>query len=202
MGDYVKLSSSGEAVRYTKSQLRFDNPSTSFPRDIPDALLAQYDVFPVTVLDRPITTRWQKAEKDATPALIDGTWTLGWLISETPLEEAKQQVLGELADRRWKAEEGGTTLNGAVVATDRTTQAKVTAAYIKATADSAYTIAAWKGADGTFSPLDAATIIAIADAIEAHVQACFSNEADLAEQISAATTLTELDSVDIETGWP
>lgn len=118
------------------------------------------------------------------------------------LAEQKAQKVQDLAARRYQAETGGTTLGGTPIATDRTTQGKVTAAYVKASADSNYTIAAWKGTDGTFSPLDAATIMAIADAIEAHIQACFAREATLSGQITAATTQAELDAVDIETGWP
>lgn len=118
------------------------------------------------------------------------------------LAERKDKKMQDLAARRFMAEEGGTTLGNTPIATDRTTQGKVTAAYVKASADSNYTIAAWKGTDGTFSPLNATTIIAIADAIEAHVQACFANEATLSGQITAATTEAELDAVNIETGWP
>ena len=198
---HLKLTN-GQPEKYSIGQLRRDNPNTSFPKTVPDAILAEYGVYPVTVLDRPTITKWQTATKNAEPTLVNGVWTLGWTVTETPLADAKVQVLGELANRRYQAEEGGTTLNGMPIATDRTTQGKVTAAYVKASADNTYSIASWKGADGTFTPLDAATIIAIADAIEAHVQACFSNEATLAGQISAATTLAELEAVDLEAGWP
>ena len=88
------------------------------------------------------------------------------------------------------------------MATDRTTQAKITAAYVKASADPGYAIAAWKFAPGLFAPLDAATIIAAADTMEAHVQACFANEAAITAQILAAETPEDLAAIDIEQGWP
>ena len=116
--------------------------------------------------------------------------------------EIKSQKLQDLAARRYQAEVGGTTLGNTLIATDRSTQGKITAAYVKASVEPTYTIDSWKAPDKTFSPLDAATIIAIADAIEKHVQDCFSHEAVLTNQVTAATTGSELDAVDIGAGWP
>lgn len=115
---------------------------------------------------------------------------------------AQAAKLEELATIRWKAEESGTTVGGTPIATDRTTQAKLTAAYVKAAADSAYAIADWKFGSGVFGALDAATIIAAADAVEVHVQACFTNEASLSADVVAASSFSELDAIDLEAGWP
>jgi len=134
---------------------------------------------------------------------------LGYPDSHAGLHDAGNPACGPqggkqaaLARRRWQAEEGGTTLGGQPLATDRTTQTKLTAAYIKASANAGYTIPAWKSGPGVFSSLNAAAIIAAADAIEAHVQACFANEAALSGEIEAATTIAELSAVDIEASWP
>ena len=118
------------------------------------------------------------------------------------LADEKAKRLQELADLRWTKEESGTTLGGNPLATDRTTQAKLTAAYVKAADDPNYAIANWKFAPGVFAPLDAATIMAAADAAEAHVQACFSNEATLSASIIAAADIASLEAIDIEAGWP
>jgi hypothetical protein len=109
------------------------------------------------------------------------------------------ECLDALAARRFTAEESGTTFNGMSLQTDRVTQAKVTAAYVKAKADSTYAIANWKMAPGTFVTLSAAQIIAVGDAIAAHVQACFDHEALLSGQIEAADNPG---SIDINAGWP
>lgn len=121
-------------------------------------------------------------------------------IEPSPLTAS--DLLAALAARRYAAEEAGTTFNGFPLATDRTTQAKITAAYVKATGDPTYTIAPWKFAPGVFAPLDAATIIAAANVIEAHVQACFANEAALSARILAAATPEELAAIDLDAGWP
>jgi hypothetical protein len=119
-----------------------------------------------------------------------------------PFPEAQTQALQDLASRRYQAESAGTTFAGFPLATDPVSQAKITAAYVKASADADYTIPSWKFGPGIFAPLDAATIIAAANAMEAHVQACFANEAALSGQIMAATDGAELAAVDLEAGWP
>ena len=123
------------------------------------------------------------------------------VFEDVSLANLKSARLQELAKRRYKAEEGGTLLGGNPLATDRMTQSKITAAYVKASVDADYEITAWKTGPGIFSTLTAATIIAAANAIEAHVQACFDNEASLSSDITDAADLEELAAVDIEAGW-
>ncbi len=107
-----------------------------------------------------------------------------------------------MAARRWEAQTGGTTLNGLPVKTDETTTANITAAYFKASQDPSYVVSNWKMETGFFTALDAATVIAIGDAIEEHVQACFDREADLTTAIMLAADVAALNAIDIETGWP
>ena len=123
------------------------------------------------------------------------------VFEEISLADEKAKRLQELAQRRYEAEEGGTTLGGNPLATDRITQAKITSAYVKAVADDGFEIIAWKSGSGVFSTLTATSIIAAANAIEAHVQACFDNEASLSSDITDAADLEELAAVDIEGGW-
>ena len=80
---YVKLTNDQPEI-YTIGQLRRDNPNTSFPKNIPDERLAEYDVYPVTVLDRPTIETWQRATRNDLPTLVDGVWTLGWTVTDIP----------------------------------------------------------------------------------------------------------------------
>ncbi|MFN4131277.1 MAG: DUF4376 domain-containing protein, partial [Paracoccaceae bacterium] len=66
--------------------------------------------------------------------------------------------------------------------------ARITGAALQAVLDPAVTIR-WKTPDG-YVDLDAPTILALAQAVRAHVQACFDREAGL------------IDGGDIEAGWP
>lgn len=118
------------------------------------------------------------------------------------LADQKAGALAALAARRYHAEISGATFGGNAIPTDRVTQAKLTAAYIKASADVNYQIANWKSPDGTFATLDAVAITALANAVHDHVQACFDHEATLSAAINAATDATELAAVNLETGWP
>lgn len=109
------------------------------------------------------------------------------------IEKLKQIKLAEIADKRWQAETGGITINGVEIATDRESQSLLTAAVLKVKDDPSYTVN-WKAKNGWFV-LDAATILAVADAVRSHVQACFDREKELQEQVEAATTVEELEAI-------
>lgn len=129
----------------------------------------------------------------------------GIIISRRPtpatFEERRERLLERLADRRWRAETGGTSIDGVAIATDEKSITFLTAGYIRAKEDPGYTIR-WKIAPGQFFTLDAETIIAMATLASAHVQACFDNEDAITAQILAAEDDAALAAIDIETGWP
>jgi hypothetical protein len=116
------------------------------------------------------------------------------------LAEAKAAKLAEIASARYTAETSGVTINGATIATDRTSQAMITGAALKATQDETYACQ-WKTASG-FVSLAAAQIIAVADAVRDHVQGCFDQEATLAAQVEAAQTIDDLEGILWTTGEP
>lgn len=116
--------------------------------------------------------------------------------------------LDELAALRWQKEEAGTTAGGAPIPTDRITQAKLTAVYVRASSDPDYEVH-WKSGPGEFVTLDATQIIAIGDAVTAHVQACFDREMELSAELVSASNAGNADAkraaiaaVDISAGWP
>lgn len=108
--------------------------------------------------------------------------------------EARAEAKALVAARRYDAEIAGTTVAGLPVQTDRASQALVTGAALAASLDAGYTVK-WKTAGG-FVDLSAAQIIGIAQAIRAHVQACFDREAELVAAIDAG------EPYDLNTGWP
>lgn len=116
------------------------------------------------------------------------------------LTTAKAQKLADLADLRWRMETSGIILNGVPVATDDRSKLLILGKRTKAAADPDMTFQ-WKAPTG-FVTLTAAQMLAIADAVEAHVQGCFTREGVLAAQVEAATTLAELGAIDITSGWP
>lgn len=83
---YVKVTN-GSAEIYTIGQLRRDNPNTSFPRKIPDATLASYNVYPYTRADQPdFDDRTQKLDAGSITE-VDGAWVEGWTVADKTADE-------------------------------------------------------------------------------------------------------------------
>jgi hypothetical protein len=74
----------GSPVAYSIRQLRLDNPQVSFPREIRDETLAEYDVYPVADAPPPEVASNEQAIA-APPALIDGVWTRQWSVIPKPV---------------------------------------------------------------------------------------------------------------------
>lgn len=130
---------------------------------------------------------------------------VGWVwdgVTAAPAPPLPPPTRAELAARvaqlRWQAETGGITIAGLSVATDDRSKMMVMGARMIADANPAFTTQ-WKAGDG-FVTIDAPTIIAMSDAIFAHVDACFAAEAELRAKIEAdeVTTLDEVDAF----AWP
>lgn len=114
--------------------------------------------------------------------------------SELTFDELKAQKKAEIAAARYAAETAGTTVNGMTIATDRGSQALLTAAVVSARLNVEFKTR-WKCADSRFVTLDAFQLRAIGDAVIAHVEACFAREGELCEQIDAVQTPEELDAI-------
>lgn len=110
------------------------------------------------------------------------------------LDELKTAKRADIAAARYDAETGGCTVDGVTIATDRGSQALLTAAVVMARIDPEFKTQ-WKCANGNFKQLDAFQLRAIGDAVIAHVEACFAREGELCEQIDAAQTPEELASI-------
>jgi hypothetical protein len=129
--------------------------------------------------------------------------TVGWVYNPVRADfsapampvPSKDELKAYAANRRYEVETGGATIGGINVATDRESQAMLNAAYNIAQGNPQFTTM-WKGADGTFNAIDAATVIALAQAVGAYVGACFGAEAAVVAKIEAETitTVAEIDA--------
>lgn len=129
----------------------------------------------------------------------DGYYTPAeWTALHPPpaptFEELKAVKYDEIAAARYAAETSGCMVDGVTIATDRGSQALLTAAVVSARLDPEFKTR-WKCADGRFVTLDAMQLRAIGDAVIAHVEACFAREGEICEQIDAAQTPEELAAI-------
>lgn len=112
---------------------------------------------------------------------------------EPTLDELKTLKKSAIAAARYAAETAGTTVNGVLIDTGRDSQALITGAAVAAMLDENYSLN-WKTTAG-FIHLTAPEIIAVAQAVRAHVQNCFDREGELVALIDAAQTKDELNAI-------
>lgn len=103
---------------------------------------------------------------------------------------ATQRLLNALAAHRYKIETGGTIVNGMAVATDDRAKLMLNGARNAALADEEF-VTKWKTPQG-FITLSAAQIIALSDAVAAHVNKCFMAEATVAANVASYDTDAEI----------
>lgn len=130
--------------------------------------------------------QWQAAIE-----LTDAHVVQGAIVSVPPAVD-----LGAYAARlRWSREVGGITVAGVPVATDDRAKLMITGARVAAMADPGWSTV-WHGADGLTYPVDAAAMIVIGDAVQAHVNSGFAIFATVRTAIDAGeiTTTSEIDA--------
>lgn len=115
--------------------------------------------------------------------------------------DAQSEKLAALAAMRYARETAGLVINGATVKTDRESQAALTGAYTSLK-NGLVSAIDWKADGRVWVSLSLAQVEAMAQAVAAHVQACFTAERAHAESISALTTVEAVDAYDVSTGWP
>lgn len=162
--------------------------------EMSEVQLAELNIHPVDEI-KPVLT-WTQYYGTPEITVTDGRATATYpVLDYSPdevagiLEAAKERKRSEIAAARFVAETAG--ING--IRTDRESQSLITGAALKAMQDSEYSCR-WKGVDG-FIELTAPQILAIADAVRAHVQSCFDREAELLPLIEAAESPEELDKI-------
>jgi hypothetical protein len=101
-----------------------------------------------------------------------------------------------IATRRWKAETGGTVINGLPIDTDDRSKLLINGAAMRADRNADYVLR-WKTSQG-FVDLTAAQVLAVADAVSEHVQLCFDREDALLVAVADGSITAEM----LEEGWP
>ena len=197
----IKINTQEYPISIREFKSRF--PTTAFPKQINYTEYGYAVVFPTP---KPACTYKEIARELPPEMTVLDTWEQRWEVVDFTLDmdedeleafyaglRAKKKI--ELATLRFEKETGGVTLpNGAEIDTERDSQAMITGAYTASIMNPDIVIN-WKGVNG-WVQIGAAEITAIAQAVTAHVQACFTRESEL-------SALIDIDpDTDITTGWP
>jgi hypothetical protein len=121
--------------------------------------------------------------------LIDGEASLIAVLAEAAPDIVVHTPAGlaaYAATARYAKENAGIVFNGIPIATDDRSKQMLMGARIAATADPAFK-ANWAGSDGNVYSLTADQIIAVSNAVLAHVNSCFDKFAAVKAAIAADT---------------
>lgn len=112
-----------------------------------------------------------------------------------PIVPSKNDLYAAAAELRWRKEVAGIDFGGVPIPTDDRSMLMLAGARIAAMADPDF-VTRWKTPAG-WVELNATQIIAVSDAVQAHIAACFALEADVAAAIEAEqiTTIEEVEAV-------
>lgn len=75
---------------YSIEELKKDNPQTSFPSQITNELLAEWNVFPVVLAEYP-QVDYTKNVIEETPNLVNGMWYQDYTVADATEEEIAQR---------------------------------------------------------------------------------------------------------------
>jgi hypothetical protein len=101
---HIKLNN-GVPERYSITQLRSDNPNTSFPATLTEEVLARRDIYSVTVLPSPSYDARTHMLKQSAPYQVNGKWQIHHTVETLPVAQATKNVKAErdrlLAETDW-----------------------------------------------------------------------------------------------------
>lgn len=127
----------------------------------------------------------------------DGVWTLvKGSVVKRPIETAAPDLPALIATERYSREASGVGVGVLLIETTRDSQALIASTGLSAILDSNYRCN-FKTANG-FVEIGAVEIIEIAQAVRAHVQACFDRELMLLRAVEDGTYRDEM----LAEGWP
>lgn len=76
---------------YSFSQLRKDNPNTSYPRNPSDEVLQTFGVYKVSPTNKPVVDLTKNVTEED-PVQVNGAWLQSWVISEATQEEIDSRI--------------------------------------------------------------------------------------------------------------
>jgi hypothetical protein len=94
-----------EIFPYSIGALRRDNPNTSYPRNPSDAVLANWNVFPVVEQSPPEYNPANQNLNQLNPTLVGGQWMQTWQVTAASAEEIAERLQNKEAEVRQQRNE-------------------------------------------------------------------------------------------------
>lgn len=192
----------------TLRDIRISNPKVILSAEPSDADLAALGLARVVPSSPPAYNAISHGIREKAPVLLNGKYTQQWEIYELEpdvvadnIESGKRRLADQVTQKRWEVETGGIILAGGTeVKTGLDDQNRINCVIVNA-ARAGFTEVDFKSATGWVT-ISLANLEAIADAVSAHVQQCFSAERAHHEAIEQLSTPEAIASYDITAGWP
>lgn len=112
------------------------------------------------------------------------------------LAGAKVAKLASLKTEREALESAGVTVSGTPIQTDPRSIQRITGAFIRAQTDPDFA-EQWKISEGVYIPVDQATMLAVGNAVFAHISGAFARERSAAAAVEAAETIEAVEAVEL-----
>lgn len=87
---YLKLENGNIRYPYTISELKSENPNTSFPAVLTNEVLESFDIYPVQSTD--YTDDYTKNIEEGTPILFESSYIQVWNITDATEEEISTKL--------------------------------------------------------------------------------------------------------------
>lgn len=122
-------------------------------------------------------------------------------VIERNIEEVKASLITNLANTLTVHENAGVYYGENRFPTDNNSQIKYLAILLTATLDPTF-ITVFKSMDGVYVNLTSQEIFQLTNTIREYIKNCYIHDDYLTSTIKNATTLEELDAIDVNLGWP
>lgn len=90
---YLRIVDGQIVYTYDPIKLREDYPNTSFPENLTQNILDDYDIYQVNIVE--ISINHTKNYTEGTPQLIDGQYYQNWIVTDATQEEIDQRIDGQ-----------------------------------------------------------------------------------------------------------
>jgi len=95
---YIKIKNNVVTYPYTINNLKQDNPNVSFPSEITESVMAEFNIYEVRKTPKP--NDYTKNISEDTPILIDGVYYQNWVQTDASNSEINLRIENKWSEIR------------------------------------------------------------------------------------------------------